>query len=106
MFRLNATDFTHGVSFGFPAVIRLPESWERRELQTWTGIFNPITGRIVFGWRTFAPKNERSNASSKDRTFTFRGEGTTLGSAVRIPSTSVQICTSSTSNAAPITDAE
>ena len=48
-------------------------------------------GRIVAGWSTFAPKNASSAASAELTSGTSRAAGTTRGSAVRMPSTSVQI---------------
>jgi hypothetical protein len=65
-----------------------------------------IAGRIVLGCNTFAPKYASSDASPNDRCATTRGSRTTLGSAVSMPSTSVQIWISATPRPAPMIAAE
>src|ERR1041385_7244545 len=106
IFCLNAIDFTCGFPEVPPGVIIVPDNWGRRELRMRIGIFISIAGNIVLGCRTFAPKYDNSSASSNERELIFMGEDTTRGSDVRIPSTSVQICTSSECIAAPIMEAE
>ena len=87
-------------------VIIVPAFSGRRELRMRTGMFFDTAGRIVLGWSTFAPKYASSEASANDRQGTTRGCGTMRGSAVSIPSTSVQIWISSASSDAPKIAAE
>ena len=77
-----------------------------REFRIRTGIFLATAGRIVLGCSTFAPKYASSDASANESCDTSRGSGTTLGSAVSIPSTSVQIWISATPTHAPKIAAE
>ena len=58
------------------------------------------------GWSTRAPKYASSWASAKDMWETVSTSATTPGSALRMPSTSVQIWTSSASRQAPTMAAE
>ena len=71
-----------------------------------TGMPEPTAGRIVLGCSTFAPKYASSEASSKLSRETTRGAATTRGSAVSMPSTSVQIWISSAPSPAPKSAAE
>jgi hypothetical protein len=73
------------------AVIFVPVTSGRRELRIRTGMFIATAGRIVLGCNTFAPKYASSEASANESCGTSRGSETTRGSAVSIPSTSVQI---------------
>ena len=69
-------------------------------------MFFDTAGRIVLGCSTFAPKYASSEASAKDICGTTRGWGTMRGSAVSMPSTSVQIWISARSRQAPKIAAE
>ena len=104
--RLHASAVTLRAS-GLPsAVIIVPATSGRRELRMRTGMFLATAGRIVLGCSTFAPKYASSDASSNDSSGTRTGLATTRGSAVSIPSTSVQIWISPTSRHAPKMAAE
>ena len=65
-----------------------------------TGMSRATAGWIVAGCSTLAPKYASSDASANDRCGTTRGLVTTRGSAVSMPSTSVQIWISAASQAA------
>ena len=89
--RLQAKAVT-GVPSGVPAaVMTLPVPSGLRELRMRTGMSCSTAGRIVAGCSTLAPKYASSAASANDRCGTRRGVATTRGSAVSMPSTSVQI---------------
>jgi hypothetical protein len=62
-------------------------------------------GVIVLGCSTLAPNDASSDASSNRMRSIRRAPGTTRGSAVSIPSTSVQISIASAWRAAPSSDA-
>src|SRR5664280_765304 len=78
----------------------VPAPSGRNEFLTTTGIPRATAGRIVAGWRTLAPKNASSAASAELTSGTRRAWGTSRGSAVRMPSTSVQISMAPTSRPA------
>src|SRR2546430_6478877 len=89
-----------------PAVTSVPPSRGARELQIRTGMSRSIAGWMVLGCSTLAPKYASSAASAYDKLGTVRAPGTTRGSAVSTPLTSVQIWISRASSAAPIRAAE
>jgi len=103
---LLAIDFTETFDWGGFATTRVPVEFGRREFNTTTGIFFWTAGRIVLGCNTFAPKYASSEASLYEIVFNFFAFGVICGSAVSMPSTSVQIWISSAFNAAPIIAAE
>jgi hypothetical protein len=76
---------------GGSAVIIVPAASAFLELRMRTGILRSTAGRIVLGCSTFAPKYASSAASANDSCGTSRGAAMTRGSAVSMPSTSVQI---------------
>ncbi len=86
--------------------MRVPVPSGFRELKMNTGMPFRTAGAIVLGCSTFAPKLASSAASSNRMCAMRRASGTTRGSAVSIPSTSVQISMASASIAAPKSDAE
>ena len=88
------------------AVMRVPGPSGRREFRIRTGMARASAGWIVFGCSTFAPKYASSAASANDSCGTSCGAGYTRGSAVSMPSTSVQIWISSAARPAPMIDAE
>src|SRR6266480_3603061 len=79
----------------------VPGSSGASELQMRTGICRAVAGSIVLGCRTLAPKYASSAASAYERRGMGRAPGTTRGSAVRTPLTSVQIWISRAASAAP-----
>ena len=79
----------------------MPSTSGRRELRIRTGIFFSMAGSTVAGCSTFAPKYASSAASVNEHTFTRCAPGMTVGSAVSMPSTSVQIWISSAPMPAP-----
>ena len=62
-------------------------------------------GAIVAEWMTLAPKSDSSIASSYVIVGSTNAEGTSFGSALSTPSTSVQISTDEAPTAAPMIDA-
>ena len=86
-----AMDLTAAFDFGGSPTIRVPVDCGRFEFSTITGMFFSTAGRMVLGCSTFAPKYASSEASRKEMTFNFLADGAMRGSAVRTPSTSVQI---------------
>ena len=76
-----------------------------RELNTNTGMPRCTAGAIVAGCSTFAPNAANSAASSKLMRSMSCAPGTTRGSAVSMPSTSVQISMAVAPMAAPISEA-
>ena len=70
-----------------------------------TGMPSRTAGAIVFGCSTFAPNDASSDASSNRICSMSRAPLTTRGSAVSMPSTSVQISIASACSAAPNSDA-
>src|SRR5262245_31078138 len=80
--------FLHGAA---SRVIRVPVPVGLREFRIATGMFFSIAGITDMGCRTLAPKYASSDASAKEIVFTFQAPGTLRGSAVIMPSTSVQI---------------
>mgnify|MGYP007103394881 CR=1 FL=1 len=74
--------------------------------RTVTGMRASTAGWMVAGCSTLAPKAANSAASAKLRSGMGRASGTMRGSQVSTPSTSVQICTSSATRAAPKRAAE
>jgi hypothetical protein len=92
-------------SRGASNVMRVPFPAGFSELNTNTGIPRRTAGAIVFGCSTFAPKLASSAASSNRMCSISLASSTTRGSAVSIPSTSVQISMASASSAAPSSDA-
>ena len=89
--RLHASAVSWVPSARASAVIMVPATSGRREFRMRTGISLATAGRIVLGCSTLAPKYASSDASLNDSRGTRRGDATTRGSAVSIPSTSVQI---------------
>ncbi len=71
-----------------------------------TGMFRATAGWIVAGCSTFAPKYASSDASANDSCGTTCTSATTRGSAVSMPSTSVQIWISVAPRHAPKIAAE
>ena len=107
MSSLYAMDFTvHCPDVSACAMIAVPCDDGRREFNTRTGMFLLIAGRMVSGCSTRAPKYASSDASMNDITLIRCASGTIDGSAVRIPSTSVQIWISSASRSDPMSAAE
>ena len=86
---------------GASEVMSVPVPSGCRELKTYTGIPRRTAGAIVLGCSTFAPNDASSLASSKRMRSMSRASGTTRGSAVSMPSTSVQISIASACSAAP-----
>src|SRR6185437_10705903 len=86
---------------GASAVMRVPRPSGRRELKMNTGMPRCTAGAIVLGCSTLAPNVASSAASSKRISSMRRAPDTTRGSAVSMPSTSVQISMASAPNAAP-----
>ena len=70
------------------------------------GIFFAIAGAIAAEWITFAPKYESSIASSYVICGSTNADGTTRGSALSTPLTSVQISMTDAPIAAPTIAAE
>ncbi len=70
------------------------------------GIPFATAGAIVAEWSTFAPKYESSIASSYEMFGTTKAEGTARGSALKTPSTSVQISMTVAPSAEPKIAAE
>ena len=70
------------------------------------GIRRLTAGAIVCGWITFAPKCASSIASLYESESMIVASGTRRGSALRTPSTSVQITISEASSSAPKIDPE
>ncbi len=89
-----------------PAWTRVPGRSGARLLRTRSGIPCARTGAMVRGCRTLAPKCASSMASSKLSSARQAAVGTTRGSAVKTPSTSVQISSSRASSAAAARAAE
>ena len=89
--RLHAIARSGRSATGARAVMSVPGSPGRRAFTMRTGIPRATAGRIVLGCSTFAPKYASSDASANDRCGTRRAAGTTRGSAVSIPATSVQM---------------
>src|SRR5688572_24508749 len=87
----DATAVSGRSAFGRSAVISVPRAWARCELRMRTGMLRDTAGCIVDGCSTFAPKYASSEASANDRCGTTCGFLTIRGSAVSMPSTSVQI---------------
>ena len=93
-------------SRGASKVMRVPFPPAGAELNTYTGMPPRRTaGAIVFGCSTLAPKLASSAASSNRMCSISFAPSTTRGSAVSMPSTSVQISIASASSAAPSSDA-
>src|SRR5688572_16079923 len=86
-----ATAVSGRSAFGRSPVISVPRAWARCELRMRTGMLRDTAGCIVDGCSTFAPKYASSEASANDRCGTTCGFLTIRGSAVSMPSTSVQI---------------
>ena len=89
--RLQASAVMTPSSLRPSAVIIVPLTSGRREFRIRTGMFLDTAGRMVLGCSTFAPKYASSDASENESCGTSTGSATTRGSAVSIPSTSVQI---------------
>src|SRR6516165_11281967 len=89
--RLHAMDLIMFRQGRASRVMRVPVPFGFLELSMYTGMFFSTAGSTVKGCRTFAPKYASSDASSKEISFTFHAELTIRGSAVIMPSTSVQI---------------
>ena len=102
---LLAMDLTGGPDGGHEATMRVPSTSGFREFSTRTGTFPSIAGSIVRGCSTRAPKQASSDASANDSRGRRRASGTTDGSAVMTPSTSVQIWISSAPTPAPAMEA-
>ncbi len=103
--RLYEMDFT-ATSVGLAvAVIDVPCNLGRFELRMSTGILSSIAGRRVLGCNTFAPKYASSDASWNDISRTRNAFFTMFGSAVRMPSTSVQISINYAFSTAPTIEA-
>ena len=77
----------------------------RLALRIETGIPTRTAGAIVLGCSTLAPNDASSLASSNRMRRMSRASGTTRGSAVSMPSTSVQISIASAPSAAPNNEA-
>ena len=105
MFSLNETDLTPS-SINSLRRIAVPFPDGFIELSTYRGMFFFTAGSMVSGCSTFAPKCAISAASSNEIFSRYLVFCTLRGSAVRTPSTSVQISMRSASTAIPISDAE
>jgi hypothetical protein len=88
------------------AVMSVPGAAGLSVLRMPTGMPRSTAGLMVAGWSTLAPKYASSAASSKLTSCRTLAPGTTLGSTVIMPSTSVQIWMASTGSVAPMTAAE
>ena len=86
--------------------IRVPGSSGLKEFLTFKGMCLSLTGSMVLGCRTLAPKYASSAASPKFISSIFTASGMILGSADIKPSTSVQISSMSASMALATTAAE
>ena len=95
--RFVANDFTNDLPAGASELMTVPGPSGLPEFRIRTGIAFCMAGRTVDGWRTFAPKYANSEASANEMCRIVKASSTTRGSAVIIPSTSVQISTSSAS---------
>src|ERR1700691_1006776 len=89
--RLHATDFSTLVHGTDSETIFVPGASGRREFRIHTGMFFSLAGRTVEGCSTFAPKYASAAASPNEIVFTGCASGTSFGSHVSTPSTSVQI---------------
>ena len=87
-------------------MINVPGASGLNVLRIRTGMLRAAAGWMLLGCSTFAPKYASSAASANDSDGTRRVDSTTRGSAVSMPSTSVQIWISSAPSAAPSSDAE
>ena len=88
------------------STIRVPGSPGLKQLRIHKGMPCSMIGAMVRGCRTSAPKRASRVASSYESSRSTWALGTTFGSAVRIPSTSVQIRSSVASRQAAMTAAE
>ena len=82
-------------------MISVPAPSGFHELRMRTGMLRSTAGRIVLGCSTLAPKYASSAASANDSCGDQRGVAMTRGSALSMPSTSVQIWISRASMPAP-----
>ncbi len=103
---LQASAVTGRRSGATPSAMCVPGASGLMVLRMRTGMFLAAAGWMDFGCSTFAPKYASSAASANERYGTSFGPSTTRGSAVSMPSTSVQIWISSASSAAPMSAAE
>ena len=71
---------------GASKVIRVPRPWGLFVLYTNTGIPSRTAGAIVLGWRTLAPNEANSEASSNPMRSMSGASGTTRGCPSSIPS--------------------
>src|SRR5579885_105120 len=103
--RLQAMDFTTLPQGTASLTMRVPPASGRREFRISTGMFFSTAGSTVAGWSTLAPKYANSAASAKEMVFTRWPPGRMVGSAVSMPSTSVQIWISAAPMPAPAMEA-
>ena len=89
--RLQAIDFTALEQGTASDTMRVPSTSGLREFRISTGIFFSTAGMTVAGCSTLAPKYASSAASAKEMILTRCPPGRMVGSAVSMPSTSVQI---------------
>src|SRR5688500_15790601 len=102
----DATAVSGRSAFGRSPVISVPRACARCEFRIRTGMLRATAGWMVEGCSTFAPKYASSDASANDRCGTTCGFFTMRGSAVSMPSTSVQIWISPAPGLAPTMAAE